>query len=110
MLASGLGEEMLVDTAGIVDVLLVLVRVAASHVLAVPPLLPATGLVITALATFGIVPRHPPVETCNRVLSNVIEISRLQSYLVRPNYHFVSVQDGDRIVLNEVCGISSSRA
>ena len=60
LLASGLGEEMLVDTAGIVDVLLVLVRVAASHVLAVPPLLPATGLVITALATFGIVPRHPP--------------------------------------------------
>ena len=39
LLASGLGEEMLVDTAGIVDVLLVLVCVAASHVLAVPPLL-----------------------------------------------------------------------
>ena len=55
LLASGLGEEMLVDTAGIVDVLLVLVCVAASHVLAVPPLLPATGLVRAALTTFGIV-------------------------------------------------------
>ena len=33
---------MLVGTSGIVDVLLVLVRVAASHVLSVPPLLPAT--------------------------------------------------------------------
>ena len=51
---------MLVDTAGIVDVLLVLVCVAASHVLAVPPLLPATGLVRAALTTFGIVPGHPP--------------------------------------------------
>ena len=71
-------------------------------------MLPATGLVITALATFGIV--HPPVETCNRVLSNVIESSGLQSCLVSPNYHYVSVQDGDRIVLNEVCGIGSSRA
>ena len=97
-LDSGLGEEMLVGTAGIVDVILVLVRVAASHVLAVPPLLPATGFFITALATFGIVPRHPPVETCNRVLSNVIESSGLQSCLVSPNYHYVSVQDGDRII------------
>ena len=101
---------MLVCTSGLVNVLLVLVRVAASHVLAVPPLLPATGLVRAALTTFGIVPGHPPVETCNRVLSNVIESSGLQSCLVSPNYHYVSVQDGDRIVRYEVCSISSSRA
>ena len=45
---------MLVCTSGIVNVLLVLVRVAASHVLAVPPLLLATGLVRAALTTFAI--------------------------------------------------------
>lgn len=87
-----------------------LVRVAASHVLAVPPLLSATGLDRAALTNFGIVPGHPPVETCNRVLSNVIESSGLQSCLVSPSYHYVSVQDGDRIICYEVFSISSSRA
>ena len=101
---------MLVCTSGIVNVLLVLVRVAASHMLAVPPLLPATGLVRAALTTFGIVPGHPPAEMCNRVLSNVIESSGLQSCLVSANYHYVSVQDGDRIIRYEVCSLSSSRA
>ena len=93
---------MLVCTSGLVNVLLALVRVAASHVLAVPPLLPATGLVRPSLTS--------SVETCNRVLSNVIEGSGLQSCLVSPNYHYVSVQDGDRIIRYKVCSLSSSRA
>ena len=95
---------MLGGTAGIVDVNLVLVRVDVSHVLADPPLLPAAGYFIAALATFGIVPRHPSGESCNRVLSNVIVISGLPSYLVRPAYHFALVCDDYRIILNEMCG------
>ena len=68
---------MLGGTAGIVDVNLVLVCVDVRHVLADPPLLPATGYFIAALATFGIVPRHPSGDSCNRVLSNVLVISEL---------------------------------
>ena len=86
-LDSGLGEEMLVGTAGIVDVNLVLVRVDVSHMLADPPLLPATGYFIAALATFGIVPKNRKKIVFFQVLldedinsnSNVLFFSQAQT-------------------------------
>ena len=51
-----LGEEHMFVLVGQVDDLLLVVRDDVGHVLAVQPLLPPVGHVVTALASFGIVP------------------------------------------------------